>query len=781
MKEVDYRYTLTEDISLDDSGTQPTVSSTSEEEEEVTLQDPLCQHLLFILLGLVFLFVLGSSIGGLIVTITRPPPPPSLPQPWKDFPEIVYSYTEPTFMPYIGNGYVATVVGSDTIYLSGVFNGDNEKNDTDTNSTSFGQTFFSGSHRAAFPGTNGISIKGERLGSALDMANATFYRRIIVGWANVEVEQRWYAHRLRRSLLVHEIFVNNSRNPEEQSIELSLNTRDSPDLVAEMLHVEYGSCYLSKWRTINSINGKQNVVAIATSPLPSILKVDPLTSKTFYFLTVLRSSLDSLNPTEDALHDFNEALKNVASLHQTHVQAWSQLWKSHVSLKPETFMKEKVLPDGTKVFEIESPGEEKISQDGTKVSEISLSSYYYLLSSLRIDWPLSLSSGSLSSNLNNGHTGWDTEIWMFPPLLLCSPDVAKSLLQYRVNRIGEANKIAASSGFSGIRFPFASGSSGREEQPQAGDHLHVTGDVAFAFQMYWRVTGDRAWLREVYPVILQMAQFWTEKAELVKSSSKYAIRNVTGINNEVQDNNIHTNAVAMMSIKFAIEATKTLQKPDLPEYFSKISENIIIQENEDHTIHQESSGDRGDKILMAETMLLSHPLDFPMSESMRENDVWSYNSRTDHSDVSNTASFLINWLKIDNKPSADQLWPKIWKDHTIEPFHIWTRNEKETNYITGAGAFLQTLLFGYGGIQVKETRLLFRPQLPPNIAEVVFNELHYKGAAFRIIYNMTHVTATSTRRGISTLYLNDASGIVHPLVLEREIVFFSGPFEVYSA
>jgi hypothetical protein len=79
----------------------------------------------------------------------------------------------------VGNGYVATVVGSDTIYLAGVFNGEieNTTSPNAANGTSQSETVSTSSHRAAIPGTNGISIKGERLGSALDLANATFYRR----------------------------------------------------------------------------------------------------------------------------------------------------------------------------------------------------------------------------------------------------------------------------------------------------------------------------------------------------------------------------------------------------------------------------------------------------------------------------------------------------------------------------------------------------------------------------------------------------------------------------
>ena len=58
------------------------------------------------------------------------------------------------------------------------------------------------------------------------------------------------------------------------------------------------------------------------------------------------------------------------------------------------------------------------------------SSLYYLLSSSSPDLPLSLSPGGLASNGYNGHTFWDCESWMFPPLLSLQPRTALQLLQY---------------------------------------------------------------------------------------------------------------------------------------------------------------------------------------------------------------------------------------------------------------------------------------------------------------------------------------------------------------
>ncbi len=68
------------------------------------------------------------------------------------------------------------------------------------------------------------------------------------------------------------------------------------------------------------------------------------------------------------------------------------------------------------------------------LKQATYSSLYYLLSSVRSDWPYSLSPGGLASNGYNGHSFWDCETWMAPTLLLFYPDLAASLLAYRTDR-----------------------------------------------------------------------------------------------------------------------------------------------------------------------------------------------------------------------------------------------------------------------------------------------------------------------------------------------------------
>lgn len=77
-------------------------------------------------------------------------------------------------------------------------------------------------------------------------------------------------------------------------------------------------------------------------------------------------------------------------------------------------------------------------------------SMYYILSSTRHDWPYGLSPGGLPNGEEYmGHTFWDQDIWMYPPLVLLHPDLARSSLKYRKDRLPAAHRIAKEYGYKG--------------------------------------------------------------------------------------------------------------------------------------------------------------------------------------------------------------------------------------------------------------------------------------------------------------------------------------------
>jgi len=85
----------------------------------------------------------------------------------------------------------------------------------------------------------------------------------------------------------------------------------------------------------------------------------------------------------------------------------------------------------------------------------------------------------------NGHIFWDSELWMFPPLLMFNQDIARSLVNYRFNRLDAAKRKAKTYGYKGAMFPWESDDTGEESTPPFAltgtfEH-HITADIAMHF------------------------------------------------------------------------------------------------------------------------------------------------------------------------------------------------------------------------------------------------------------------------------------------------------------
>ena len=65
------------------------------------------------------------------------------------------------------------------------------------------------------------------------------------------------------------------------------------------------------------------------------------------------------------------------------------------------------------------------------IAQHASSSLYYLLSSVRADWPVGVSPGGISSGSYQGAIFMDMDFWMQPPLVLLAPELAAAMLEYR--------------------------------------------------------------------------------------------------------------------------------------------------------------------------------------------------------------------------------------------------------------------------------------------------------------------------------------------------------------
>ncbi|MEY4029321.1 MAG: hypothetical protein RJA90_506 [Bacteroidota bacterium] len=166
---------------------------------------------------------------------------------------------------------------------------------------------------------------------------------------------------------------------------------------------------------------------------------------------------DPLNEAE-RLTIFSK-LEGKDRLINNHKAAWQELWKSDVQIV----------------------GDEQAQQDVHSM-------LYHLYSFVREGSNMSISPMGLSGLGYNGHIFWDSELWMYPALLVMQPKMAKSMIQYRFDRLEAARRNAFNHGYKGAMFPWESAGTGVEETPvwalSGPFEHHITGCVGFAAWNY---------------------------------------------------------------------------------------------------------------------------------------------------------------------------------------------------------------------------------------------------------------------------------------------------------
>ncbi len=403
------------------------------------------------------------------------------------------------------------------------------------------------------------------------------------------------------------------------------------------------------------------------------------------------SVVSSATSTEHFQDPHNEAerLTIFAALERTerlltrHEAAWNELWKSDIIIEGDL--------------------------QAQKDIRFAL---YHLYSFAREGTAYSLSPMGLSGLGYNGHVFWDTELWMYPPLLALQPGIAKSLLEYRFERLEAARQNAFSHGYKGAMFPWESSDEGTEDTPvwalTGPFQHHITGCVGWAFWKYYQVTKDKQWLRDRgYPILKEVADFWASRVER-KGPGKYEINNVIGANEwqENIDNNAFTNAMAITVLRYASQAAKELGLPSDPDW-ELVAQNIPILKFPDGTTRENATYD-GVEIKQADVNLLSYPLDFITDRAQIEKDLKYYESRmSPQGPAMGHAVLSTLYSRLGNPGKAYEIFIRSYKPNEVPPFGVISETAGGTNpyFATGAGGMLQSVIFGFGGLHITDAGL----------------------------------------------------------------------------
>lgn len=334
---------------------------------------------------------------------------------------------------------------------------------------------------------------------------------------------------------------------------------------------------------------------------------------------------------------------------------------------------------------------------------------YHLYAFSRGDSDLSIAPMGLSSQNYNGHIFWDTELWMFPPLLMLNQEIARSLVNYRSDRLGKAKEKAINFGYKGAMFPWESDDTGEEATPAWAltgtfEH-HITADVSIAFWNYYRVTKNLDWLKKKgYPLMKEVADYWVSRATKNEDGS-YSIKNVVGANEFAPnvDDNAFTNGSAITALEFAtLAANKVGEKPNLE--WVEVASKIRILKFPDGTTKEHATYD-GERIKQADVNLLTYPLDVVNDEATVLKDLKYYEPKlAEEGPAMGQSVFAVIYARLGNAKEAYRLFRRSYEPNKRPPFGALAEAATSDNpyFATGAGGMLQVVLFGFGGLDITD-------------------------------------------------------------------------------
>ncbi|MGY3793943.1 glycosyl hydrolase family 95 catalytic domain-containing protein [Aquimarina sp. 433] len=345
---------------------------------------------------------------------------------------------------------------------------------------------------------------------------------------------------------------------------------------------------------------------------------------------------------------------------------------------------------------------------------------YHLYAFSRGDSDLSIAPMGLSSQNYNGHIFWDTELWMYPPLLVLNQDIARSLVNYRSDRLEVAKRKAINFGYKGAMFPWESDDTGEEATPAWAltgtfEH-HITADIGIAFWNYYRVTKDKKWLQERgYPLLKEVANYWVSRSTK-NSDGSYSIKNVVGANEFAPnvDDNAFTNGSAITCLRYAsLAATEIGITPN--KTWNDVADKIIIHKFKDGTT-KEHSKYSGDRIKQADVNLLSYPLDIITDKETILKDLTYYEPKLAEEGPAMAQSvFAVIYARLGDAENAFRLFKRSYEPNKRPPFGALAEAATSNNpyFATGAGGMLQTVIFGFGGLYLTDNGIIQKNPILP--------------------------------------------------------------------
>jgi alpha,alpha-trehalose phosphorylase len=160
----------------------------------------------------------------------------------------------------------------------------------------------------------------------------------------------------------------------------------------------------------------------------------------------------------------------------------------------------------------------------------------------------------------DGHTFWDTEMYVLPVLTNIAPRSVGDALRWRHQTLDQARQRAATLGLRGAAFPWRTinGEEASGYWPAGTAAFHINAAIADAVIRYHNRHRDEAFEREAgVELLVETARLWRSLGHH-DGAGRFRIDGVTGPDeySAIADNNVYTNLMAQQNLHAAADAAE---------------------------------------------------------------------------------------------------------------------------------------------------------------------------------------------------------------------------------
>lgn len=451
-----------------------------------------------------------------------------------------------------------------------------------------------------------------------------------------------------------------------------------------------------------------------------VVTFDAVAGRTYTFdkLVGITTSLEGSDAASRAARVARAAdTRGFDAVRAAHIAAWARLWRTDIEITGDA-----------------------------ELQRIARALLFQLLCSADSATGMGIPPMGLSSGGYYGHVFWDSDTWMFPSLVLLHPEIARSLVDFRARTLDAARDNAHTNGYQGAMYPWEADEQGHETTPRfasqnASSEIHVNGDVALAQWQYYLTTGDSVWLaRDGYPVLRSTADFWVSRATRDSTTGEYHIHNVVSVDEGLVgvSDDAYTNAVARRNLESAIAAARRLGETPRPEW-SMVASRLHIAFDSTRRTYRTYEG-APDSTLGSVTALLSYPLGMPMDPIVKRANLRFAVERAlteEKGALMGQTLLAVVAAELGDRALVDTLLRPSYAGYLKGPFLLISETPRNNavSFVTGAGGFLQQVIYGYTGLRIGDRGLetAFAPMLPSHVTRLVLRNIHARGRRYDVV------------------------------------------------